>query len=156
MPLVIDSDQAEASSRLTAIRLALATSRCLEHWRRGVGDADSAMILIAVISITGERLTRSGLEAELKSIDRPIPRERLAPCNIASIAAATGFNRETTRRKVRKLVDEGYLLRSDNGEISMPPDLLQQPGIPTFLRRQLETVTRVANDLVKDGVLKVA
>ena len=103
-----------------------------------------------------ERLTRTELSEELKALDREIPRELLAPCNISSIAAATGLNRETTRRKVSALIDRGYLNRSPQGEICFPASRQQDPSTLDFLRKQLEAVARFANDSIRDGVLRAA
>ena len=61
MSIVVDAEQATAKSRMAAIRLALLTARNMDNWRRGVTDYDSAMILITVVAITAERLTRGGL-----------------------------------------------------------------------------------------------
>jgi hypothetical protein len=156
MQLTIDSEATEASSRLTAIRLALLTSRAMENWREGVGDNDKAMILLAVVAICGERLTRTELPEKLRSVATPLPPGFAAECNVSSIAAATGLNRETTRRKVNALIEAGYLVRSDEGEISYPTSRQQDPATLDFLRKQLEAVARFANDAIRDGVLTPA
>lgn len=156
MQLTIDNDATQANSRLTAIRLALLTSRAMEHWRSGVGDNESAMILLAVVAITGERLTRIELPEDLCSVATPLPPGYAAGCNISSIAAATGLNRETTRRKVGALIDRGYLCRCPAGEICFPTDRQQDPATLEFLRKQLEAVARFANDAIRDGVLVAA
>ena len=156
MQLTIDPKASAAMSRLTAIRLALLTSRAMENWREGVGDNDSAMILLAVVAITGERLTRTELPESLCSVATPLPTGYAAGCNISSIAAATGLNRETTRRKVSALIDRGFLARSQEGEICFPAARQQDPATLDFLRKQLEAVTRFANDAIRDGVLKAA
>ena len=156
MQLTIDNEASAAMSRLTAIRLALLTSRAMENWRAGVGDNESAMILLAVVAITGERLTRTELPQDLCSVATPLPPGYAAGCNISSIAAATGLNRETTRRKVSALIERGYLNRSPSGEICFPASRQQDPSTLDFLRRQLEAVTRFANDAIRDGVLKAA
>jgi hypothetical protein len=153
MPLIIDEEQAAAQSRLTAIRMTLLTLRCMENWKQDVDDYDEAMILVAVVAITAERLTRSGLEPEMRDLGRPIPPERLARCNVSSIAAATGLNRETARRKVGALVARGLLVRSARGAIAFTPGLLQQDSTLELVRRQLDSVVRFANDLLRDGVL---
>jgi hypothetical protein len=153
MQLTIDTDASQANSRLTAIRLALLTSRCMENWREGVGDNDSAMILLAVVAICGERLTRTELPEALRSVATPLPPGFAAECNIASIAAATGLNRETTRRRVNALVEAGDLTRSPDGEISYPRERQQDPATLDFVRRQLEAVARFANEAIRDGVL---
>jgi hypothetical protein len=156
MQLTIDNEALEANSRLTAIRLALLTSRSMENWRQGVGDNASAMILLAVIAICGDRLTRIDLPEALRSVATPLPPGFAAECNVSSIAAATGLNRETTRRKVNALVEEGYLVRSDEGEISFPTERQQDPATLDFVRRQLEAVIRFTNETMRDGVLTAA
>jgi hypothetical protein len=156
MQLTLDQDAFEANSRLTAIRLALLTSRWMENWREGVGDNGSAMILLAVVAICGERLTRTELPEALRTVATPLPPGFAAECNVSSIAAATGLNRETTRRKVNALVEAGYLSRSPDGEISYPLERQQDPATLDFLKKQLEAVTRFANDALRDGVLSPA
>ncbi|MFL6845339.1 MAG: hypothetical protein ACJ8ER_10720 [Allosphingosinicella sp.] len=156
MQLTIDNDASEANSRLTAIRLALLTTRSMENWRQGVGDNDSAMILLAVVAICGERLTRTQLPDALKSVSTPLPPGFRAECNVSSIAAATGLNRETTRRKVNSLLEAGFLARSEDGEIGFPIERQQDPETLEFIKRLLEAVTRFANDALRDGVLKAA
>ena len=156
MHLIVDPEATEANSRLTGIRLALLTSRCMENWRRGVGDGDQAMILLAVVAITGERLTRIELDDELKMLDRPLPDALRGECNISSIAAATGLNRETTRRKVNALVDAGYLLRSEQGEIAFSPSVSGSDAMLKLMRKQLEAVTRFVNEALREGVVKIS
>lgn len=154
MAIFVDDGQAAANSRVTAIRLAALTLRLMENWRRRVDDLESLMVLLAVVAITSERLTRSGLPSELRNLERPLPTEQLARCSISSIAAATGLNRETARRKVNDLIGVGILERR-NREICFATGHHQDPFIGELIRAQLDTVTRVVNDLHRDGVLKV-
>ena len=118
--LDIDSAAADANSRLTGIRLAVLTTRLMELWRRGTRDSDTTMILVAVAAITAERFTRAGLSDDQKIARQLVPLEKLAPCNVSSIAAATGLNRETARRRVNALVKAGALNRLEGGEIVYP------------------------------------
>jgi hypothetical protein len=155
MPLVIDPEGADETSRLTGIRLTVLTTRMMELWRRGTRDGDTAMIMVAVAAITSERFTRAGLSDEMKTLEWTMPLERLAPCNVSSIAAATGLNRETARRRVNKLVKAGALIRSDAGEISFPLGHVQEPETAVLVRKQLEAVTRFVNETMKDGALRV-
>jgi hypothetical protein len=155
VPIIVDTEQASAKSRIAAIRLALVTLRCMENWRRSVGDYDSAMILIAVIAITAEKLTREDLEQELQTLDRAFPPDRLTRCNISSIAAGTGLNRETTRRKVNELVAAGFLNRRRDGGVEFAPGLMQEPSTRELVRKQLDGLARGANELIRDGVLRL-
>ena len=154
MALVIDSEAADANSRLTGIRLAVLTTRLMELWRRGTRDSDTAMIMVAVAAITAERFTRGGLSNDQKTLDWAMPLERLAPCNVSSIASATGLNRETARRRVNALVKSGDLIRSKGGEIAFPLGRMQDPETAKLVRKLLEAVLRFVNETVKDGVIR--
>jgi CRP-like cAMP-binding protein len=154
LAILIDEELAAANSRLTAIRLATLTLRLMENWRRRFDDHESLMVILAVVAITADRLTRSDLPSELRSLDRPFPTERLARCSISSIAAATGLNRETARRKVNELIEAGILVRRGR-EIGFTTGHVQDPYIGELIRSQLDAVTRLVNELHRDGVLKV-
>jgi len=157
MPLVVDDRKADAKSRLVGIRLTMLTLRCMENWRSGVDDCEKALIVIAVIAISGERFTRGEeLDEELRSLRNPVPPDRLPPCNVSSIASATGLNRETARRKVLELVEAGILDRSPSGMIGFKPGYLESEATWELLRKQLEAVVRIVNDLMRDGLIRMA
>src|SRR5262245_40610450 len=126
MALLVDEKMAHASSRLSSIRLSMFMLRAMENWR------------------------------ELKSLRNPVPPEHLPPCNISSIAAATVLNRETARRKVNELVEAGILDRWSSGTISFRPGVLERDGTSRLMRRQLEAVVRVMNDLIREGPVRIA
>jgi hypothetical protein len=153
--LVVQEDQAEANSRGLGLRLALMTLRLLEHWRSHLGvDHDSALIILATAAITMEKFTRLEFDPELKNIRSAMPPELLTRCNISSIAAATGLNRETTRRKVQALANAGILLADKRGSFRLSPDYTLSVGTTEMLRSQLQTVVRATNELLKDGILQ--
>jgi hypothetical protein len=151
--LAIDPNGADANSRITAIRAAVMMTRSMEVWRRGRLDPQTVLIILAVISITSERLMRAGLDPQYRALDVYFPLERLQGCNVASIAAATGLNRETVRRRVQALLGEGSLIRTESGDIALPPAKVQEPSALELVRKQLEAVVRFANDSLRDGAL---
>lgn len=154
MPLLVDERLAQASSRLSAIRLCMFTLRAMENWRELVDDCEKAMILIAVAAINGERFTRDEeLHEELRDVRITFPQERFRSCNISSIAAATGFNRETTRRKVNELIEAGALMRLAKGALRYRPGNLQREDVLELIRKQLEVTVRLTNDLMRDGAI---
>lgn len=126
----------------------------MELWRRGTRDSDTAMILVAVAAITAERFTRAGLTDDQKSLAKAVPLDRLAPCNVSSIASATGLNRETARRRVNALVKAGALNRLEGGEIVYPVGRMQDPSTALLVRKLLEAVLRFTNESMKDGVIR--
>jgi len=155
MPLIVDEQAVQAQSRIAGLRVCLFTLRFTENWRQDVDDFESAMILIAVTAIMGEHLTRtSGLPQELKDLRHVYPPERLPRCNVSSLAAATGFNRETTRRKVNELIKMGLLARATDGAISLAPGLVQEASTFELIRKQIDAIVRLVNELLRDGILK--
>lgn len=61
MVIRVSERQLDEKSRPAAIALSLYTLRAMEMWKRHVPDYDCAMIMIAVVAITAERLLRSEL-----------------------------------------------------------------------------------------------
>jgi hypothetical protein len=154
LQLVTDTQTAEAKSRIIGIQLALLTLRLRNNWTKWLGDPDTAAIVLAVVAIKSERLVRSELDTDLETLAMPMPPVALASCNISSIAAATGLNRETTRRKVENLVKTGMLI-NEEGSISLAPGFTQRDTAMTMVKTQLDEVRRTANDLLRVGALAI-
>ena len=153
MPLTLNDIQMHRKSRIVALRLVHLTLRCMENWKHDVDDYDRAMILIAVAAITSERLLRGDFPEDYAALGKPLPVSTIAKCNVSSIAAATGLNRETTRRKVDNLIELGLLVRVE-GAITYAPGVIQERSTQDLIRRQLEHIVRTCNDLVRDDVLE--
>ena len=154
MPLVVDDFEAEASSRLVSIRLAQLTLRLLDNWRDMIDDFEKVMILLAVAAISGERFTRGEtLEEEFLHLRPTISGHPVVYGNASSVAAATGFNRETTRRKLNQLVDAKILMRTGNGRYRFDPSGRDVDRVLELIRKQLDTVVRTGNELVRDTIL---
>jgi hypothetical protein len=153
--LMIHLPEAEANSRPVGLRFALMTLRLLEHWRSYLKvDHDSAIIVLATAAITMEKFTRGDFEPTLRDIRFDMPAAKLTKCNVSSIAAATGLNRETTRRKVKALIAGGILLRDGRDSIRLNADFTRNVRTSEMLRSLLETLVHSANELARDGVLQ--
>lgn len=152
--VVVNELKAQQNSRMTAIALTLFTLRSMEHWKEWGGDFDRAMILVAVVAIKSERLLRTDVGPEERTLSLPIGRDRLARCNISSLASATGLNRETARRKVMSLVEQGLLVRLEDGSIDLSPGFSQEERAQRLVRRQLDGVVRFANEIARMGVIE--
>lgn len=153
MKVRVNEREAAANSRLTAIRLTVLTLRCMEKWSARVGDYDSAMILVAILAIGAERLAREDLEPALRDLSKPLPPGRLAPCNISSIASATGINREKVRRKVKALAEQGLVERLPDRSVGFRPGVLEKQETLDLVRTQLDSLVRTVNALHRDGTL---
>lgn len=147
--------QAGGESRLAGIQMALLTLRCMEHYRQVAGDHSSALVLLAVVAISAEKFTRVELAEEFRSLDAPVPTDKLGFCNISSIAVATGFNRETTRRYVNRLVERDILQRGSDGTVQFTPGYLQTGAIAELLQLQLDTLSRSVTEFIRIGAMTI-
>jgi DNA-binding IclR family transcriptional regulator len=152
---VIANDCAGGQSRLAGIEVALLILRLMERLREQTGDHTSALVLLAVIAITSEKLTRADLEPRLRSIEEAVSPERLTKCNVSSVASATGMNRETTRRYVIRLTSRGVLERARDGTIAFSPGYIQRHEVGQVLQFELEIISRSVGELLKMGALKL-
>lgn len=155
MRIEIDPQSAEENGRLIAIRLSQFTLRLMTIWRRYVDDPDQAMILAAVTAVTADRLTRIELEPKYRDVKVALPQELKARCNVTSISEATGINRETARRKIERLLNEGFLARDKDGSITFADGLIQEERTRNLIKEQLETARRFVEEMFRDGVLRV-
>ena len=151
----VDQKQAVAKSRIAAWRLISMRLRLLASWREVTSGHDESLVLMAVIAITGDRLFAQESSSEFENMATPVPRKMLGRCNISSIAAATGLNRETARRVVGKLIDRGILERDADRSIHFTEGRMQGKNAYMISRVQLEEFARTANGLIRDGVLKL-
>ena len=154
MELMTDPDEASRQSRLVGINMVVLSLRLRANWARLFGDAESAAIGLAIVATVSDRLLRADLEEELKSLSVPMPPEDLACCNIHSIAVATGLNREKARRKVDRLIAKGMVVR-DHDTILLAPGFTQREITSSIVHEQLAEIRRVANTLLRMGVLTV-
>lgn len=155
--LEISELEAEAKSRVVGLRIAMLTLRLLENWRYHLSvDSESVVIVLATAAITMEKFTRLGFDEDRRNIRTAMPPEQLTKCNISSIAAAIGSNRETVRRKVNRLLDRGVLLREDGGSLRLSPEYTLSVRTSEMLRSQLEVLAQTGNGLLREEILQVA
>jgi predicted transcriptional regulator len=74
--------------------------------------------------------------------------------NALSISQATGIPRETVRRKLKKLLDEGVLLETTRGSYIMKPGFIQRPEVHELVEVSIRETMRMINDLVEAGLIE--
>ena len=155
--LEISETDAQAKSRMVGLRIAMLTLRLLENWRNYLSvDPESAVIVLATAAITMEKFTRSGFDEDLWNIRTAMPPEQLTKCNVSSIAAAIGSNRETVRRKVKRLLELGVVLRDGEGSLRLSPGYTLSVPTSEMLRAQLEVLAQTGNGLLREEILQIA
>lgn len=110
------------------------------------------MIVGAIQSTGGEKLLRQVLDEDQRDLDNEMPYENLGTCNLASIAATTGINRETVRRRTNRMVDEGLLINAD-GSLHVADAVLQLPVVRQVVHKQLASMEMTLHRLRRFGVL---
>lgn len=153
MHLKMDPNQVTVNNRVVGIKMTLLSLRLADNWSRLFGDPQAARIALAIIATVGERLTRTDLEDDLRSLTRPMPGSQLTRCNISAIAAATGLNRETARRKIQQLIQDGLVVR-DGNSLMLAPGFTQQDVVSSTVAEQVEELRRTANAFLQLGVLR--
>jgi hypothetical protein len=154
MKFQIDEERADAQLRKIGLHLAISGLRIVEEYRQVYGDDnDRVMIILAVVASTLERAIRNDESGELSDLRLAVPDERMAPCNVASIAVATGLARETARRKVNALIADGILKRDRRGVIGFVSGAGQNPVIYRMLRRQAGEIARLASVFSEAGIM---
>ena len=154
MKFQIDEERAGAQLRKIGLHLAMSGLRIVEEYRQVYGDDnDRVMIILAVVASTLERALRSDETGEFSDLRQVLPDEQMAPCNVASIAVATGLARETARRKVNALIADGILRRDRRGVIGFVNGIGQNPVIYRMLRRQAGEIARLASVFSEAGII---
>lgn len=155
LKLMLTADTGTAQSRVTYVRLIGMQLRLWQLWRDAAGGQLEALVQMAIGVINGDKVTRSVPDPSLRDMANPMPVAMMTKCNLSSIAAATGINRETVRRIVNRLIVEGRLVRSSDGAINFAPGWTQGPQTHCLGQDQLTEFCRTANLLFRDGVLSL-
>jgi hypothetical protein len=153
--VTVDPQAVRDESRLVALETAAAMLRLVEGYQEMFGtDLDRLMIMLAVGAITGERPVRAAdAPAHVIRFGIPIPSADMTRCTALAVASATGLPRETARRKVRQMMDEGLLRRDELVGIRVNEEMLQRPEFQALVQRQAGEITRLTNALLERGIL---
>lgn len=154
MKFRINEERADTQLRKVGVQLAVSGLRIVEEYRRIYGDNDRVLIVLAVVASTLERTLRADDSGKLSDIRQQVDEEKMGPCNVASIAVATGLPRETARRKVNAMIDDGILKRDRSGAISFANGAGQNPAVYAMLRRQAGEIARLATMFSEAGIIE--
>jgi biotin operon repressor len=163
MPLTVNPEAAARKSRVALIQLLDLNLRLMEAWRRAQTqlfgaalDCESTMILMAIIAIGAEKLVRTGNLKDFEDLSVGMDVRLLRKCNLSSIAATTGLNREMVRRRVGTLEKKGLVVREPNGGVRIADGILQLPEVRESVNKQLDSIATTVGRLRKAGLLEPA
>ncbi len=104
-------------------------------------DFESAVIYLAVIAASANAATRN---AEiLGNLASPMPVDAFRPVSRRAIASSTGLPRETVRRKIARLVEEGHLIETGKG--------LRPPHNALMARSNYAFADALVHELIRSG-----
>lgn len=116
------------------------------------GDIDLAIIAGAAGIVSTEALMRDETQRQKFADMKAIVGDRQRGCNALSLAEATGLPRETVRRKMKRLVEMGLLVRRGARDYVWQPGVLQSPPYrQLFDDLSIETL-RLLNECLDQGV----
>ena len=84
-----------------------------------------------------------------------LPREWVVPISRNAIATASGLPRETVRRHVARMIENGLLIEDPRGGVTLPVGVIKDRGLERFLEGLLTNYARSAEELLRIGVIRI-
>jgi len=129
----------------------------IERERRALyfGDIDLALVA-EIIGTAGVEpgMRDAAFRQKHRDFSTAIPVEEQRAVNASSIAVATGMPRETVRRKIRKLLELGFIVEKEPARYVLKPGVLLEPERQAAFARSIEQTVRFINELLENGVVK--
>jgi hypothetical protein len=152
----ITLEEGEAVSRLFVTTLVNYLSR-LEREKRALygSDLDLASVFEAVaIGAIEPALRDPGFRSAHERFASVVGIEGQRGINAMSIAAATGIPRETVRRKLHRLADQGYILEKQRGHFVVTPGRVQSADYQAAFARGIRETVRFMNECLEQGLVR--
>jgi len=122
---------------------------------RAMGPA--ALLVYVTVSVANiQKLMRERVIPPEYSATAVLPREHVVPISRSAIAATTGLPRETVRRNVARLIEEGLLMEDERGGITVMPGMIANERLEPLLDTMLTDFVRAAEWLLRTGVIKLS
>ena len=120
-------------------------------------DIDLAVFAEAVaVAAIDPRMRDPEFVKEFRNIDTVVGAERQRSVNALSISAATGIPRETTRRKIKHLVDLGVLAETERGRYVLKPGYVQAAPMKRLWEELTRESVRFVNECFDQNLIQLA
>jgi hypothetical protein len=114
------------------------------------GDLTEAIVLATIAQHNVQRYYEQVARDAAPGLDGLVRQGRhiahLRPCNALSVSAATGVPRETVRRKVKRLVERGWVTAGPRGALQVTPNLHRR--FEEFDRETVALFARAAREIM--------
>jgi len=139
----------ERRERLKSLLAVVGFSRML---RKAIdcydADLEACAIMLAVGSASTNAILRDPKFLRDMEHPGPVPDEYHRPISRRAIAASTGLPRETVRRKIAQLIDQGLLVEDPDG-VRTPSGVLGRGRTYEFTSTLVREITRAALELTR-------
>lgn len=112
------------------------------------------LLYVTILIAAVQRVMRSGDLPQPLHGTAALPIELTGFISRRGLASATGVSRETVRRYVSEMLDEGLLITGTQGRIAAQPGILAQPHIQNCLYAMLREFSSISERLHRLGVLQ--
>jgi len=119
-------------------------------------DIDLAVIAEAIgVAAIEPRMREKTFRQGFRSLDKVAGVARQRPVNALSIATTTGIARETTRRKIKKLLAMGVLIETGRGRYVLTPGYLQTSPQRRLFRTLAHETANFFNACLEEGLFEM-
>lgn len=129
----------------------------IERGRREIyfGDLDLARVA-EVIGTAGVEpgMRDAAFRAQHTSFESIVGVEGQRAVNATSIASATGMSRETVRRKLKQLLQRGFIVEKGRARYVLKPGVLQAPERQAVFAHGIQQTVLFMNECLEHGVLR--
>lgn len=136
-------DPIEQGFRMQAFHAVEGILRLMRTGRDLYGDLDKLNVMLTAIIAGAGNVARDPVLSKRYAGPQPIPEELLRPISRQAVALAAGMSRETVRRMVAELVEEGRLVAEEGG-VRAPEAVLSDPVNLEFARSIVAEFERTA------------
>ena len=114
------------------------------------------LLIYATVAVANvQRLMRERTIPEKLAGTEILPREWVVPISRNAIATTSGLPRETVRRHVARMIQEGLLIEDPRGGVTLPAGVIQDRELEPFLEGLLTHYARSVEELIRIGVIRV-
>jgi len=152
------SHRLHENSRIFALKFAIFYQE-ITRLQRAMFNGDLDLFIVAGAIAVGSiesRMRDRDFHDTYASLESVIGEEMQRGCNASSIADATGLPRETVRRRIKRLIEMGIVVRRATGDYVIRAGLVQSETYSRLFGQLSDAVLRLVNDCVEEQVFAVA
>ncbi len=147
----------DRNSRYFAYFLSDLVFKLLNEYVPMLGGDFQKVLIFHTIALVNSPIIRNNPDAvkDYASIRVRMPVELQVPCTSLSVAESTGLPRETVRRKIREMVEDGFLEQDISGGFRLSSGILQRPEILSVFESNVKSVVDFINYFLEADALNI-